>query len=198
MKTRSRYQRIGIFGGTFDPPHLGHLIIAEQACEQLRLDKLLFVPAYLAPHKKKGGRANPLQRLHMVKMSISVNRKFEAAPVEIRRKGVSYTVDTLRELRSEYGRAAFYLIVGGDNYATIRSWKSVNEILRMATIVVYRREHPGIRSRTKRVQRHTRLRGAMLDISSTMIRNRVKQGESIRFLVTENVRRFIEKNKLYL
>ena len=191
-------ERIGILGGTFDPPHVGHLIIAEQACAQVRLDKLLFIPAYLPPHKRSGGRANPRQRLTMVRLATTGRPKFEASSIEITRKGISYTVDTLRELQKMHRGAMFYLIVGGDNFDSFKSWKSVDEISRLATIVVYKRRSPKKRTTGTRMAKLVHLRGALIDISSTMIRDRVKKGESIRFLVPERVRRFIDKNKLYI
>lgn len=198
MRSRTPVSRIGIFGGTFDPPHVGHLTIALEALRQLSLEKVLFIPAYVPPHKKRGGRANPLQRLRMVKRAIAGNPKFEVTELEIRRKGISYTIDTLRELRLQYRDAKFFLIVGGDNFASFKTWKSVNAILKMASIVVYERNAIDKRSRMTRLRKVIHLRGALLGISSTMIREHVKRGESIRFLVSESVRRFIGKNKLYL
>jgi nicotinate-nucleotide adenylyltransferase len=193
-----RRDRIGILGGTFDPPHVGHLIIGEQACAQVRLDKLLFVPAYLPPHKRSGGRANPRRRLRMVRLATRGRSKFEVSPIEIQREGISYTIDTLQELRRKYHKSSFYLIVGGDNFDSFKSWKSVDEIARLATIVVYKRKSRGRKITGARMGKLVHLRGALLDISSTMIRDRIKRGESIRFLVPESVRRFIEKNKLYI
>jgi nicotinate-nucleotide adenylyltransferase len=194
---RNKSKRIGVFGGTFDPPHVGHLIIAEQACAQLRLDRLLFVPAYLPPHKRSGGRANPFQRLQMAKLATTDRPKFEVSPVEIRRRGISYTIDTLMELQLKYRGATFYLIVGGDNFASFKSWKSVDDILKLTSIVVYERATSKKKRSASRVMKLIRLRGALLEISSTMIRERVRKGESIRFLVPERVRHFIAKNKLY-
>ena len=198
MKRNRINQRIGIFGGTFDPPHVGHLIIAEQAVGQLRLDKLIFIPAFLPPHKRKGGQANPLQRLRMVRSAIKNYPKFAVSAMEIRRGGISYTIDTLRELQRRYPLARFYLIVGGDNFATLKSWKSVGDILNLASIVVYARSSHRQTKKSPKNRRIIHLRGALLGVSSTMIRERVKRGESIKFLTPETVRHFIERNKLYL
>jgi nicotinate-nucleotide adenylyltransferase len=191
-------KRIGILGGTFDPPHVGHLIIAEQACAQLRLDMLLFIPAFLPPHKESGGRADPRQRLKMVRLATSGRPKFGVSSIEMRRKGISYTIDTLHEIEKIYRGATVYLIVGGDNFASFKSWKSVDEIAKLATIVVYKRKPLKKETTRPKMAKLVHLRGALLDISSTMIRDRVKRGESIRFLVPESVRRFIDKNKLYI
>jgi len=189
--------RIGIFGGTFDPPHVGHLIIAEQAREQLSLDKVLFVPAHVPPHKKGSATASPHERLTMTKRALVGIPAFQASSIEIGRKGVSYTVDTLRQLTIQYRKAKLFLIVGGDNFTQFGSWKSSDEILRLATPAVYSREG-SLPARWSHHRYHVvRLRGALLNISSTLIRQRLKNGESIRFLVPPSVERYIKLHKLY-
>jgi nicotinate-nucleotide adenylyltransferase len=190
-------KRVGVFGGTFDPPHIGHLIIAQQAVEQLKLERVLFVPAFLPPHKRKGATARPLQRLVMLRKAISGVPAFAVSSVEIVRGGVSYTVDTLRDIKAASGDARLFLIVGGDNFAQFRKWKSASEIRKLATIVVYERAD----SRRKTLQ-HAKgkvifLRGARLDVSSTLIRDRVKRHVPIRFLVPPAVERFIQDHRLY-
>ena len=189
--------RIGIFGGTFDPPHIAHLIIAEQARQQLRLHKVLFVPAHDPPHKKGKAWATPAQRLAMLKLATSGVRGFEVSSIEIGRKGLSYTVDTLHELKSKFKNADFFLIVGGDNFAQLDSWKSVEEILRMATPVVYERDHGGATKTLTNPPTKISLHGPLLKISSTMIRERVRDGVSIRFLVPAAVESYIQRHKLY-
>ena len=197
MVRRSLGARIGILGGTFDPPHIGHLIIAEQARQQLGLDKVLFIPAYVPPHKKNRATANPQQRLAMVRRAIAGSRYFAATPLEIRRRGISYTVDTLKELRCTYVRAKLFLIVGGDNFAGFRTWKSVHEILKLSSIVVYNRHTLETSTPRVRARKVFFLRGAALNISSTMIRDRVRHNESIRYLVPERVEKFIRQNEMY-
>jgi nicotinate-nucleotide adenylyltransferase len=194
---KNEVERIGVFGGTFDPPHIGHLIIAEQARQQLRLHKVLFVPAHDPPHKKGQATANPSQRLSMIKRAVSIVPEFEVSSIEIDREGVSYTVDTLRELRTKYRNAKFFLIVGGDNFAQLETWKSVTDILQLATPVVYDREEKKSRSRMRAMPKNIALHGAALRISSTLIRQRLKNGESIRFLVPSVVERYIRQHQLY-
>jgi nicotinate-nucleotide adenylyltransferase len=189
--------RIGILGGTFDPPHIGHLIIAEQARQQLRLDKILFVPAYVPPHKMGKATASPVQRLTMTRKAIAGVPEFEVSSVEIGRKGVSYTVDTLRHLKSKYEDATLFLIVGGDNFDQLKTWKSVREILRLATPVVYDREEKKNRVSQRTLRNRILLKGASLRISSTLIRQRLMNGESVRFLVPQAVERYIRLHKLY-
>ncbi len=197
MKTRAKSPRIGIFGGTFDPPHIGHLLIAEQAREQLKLDKVLFVPAFQPPHKQDRATANPRQRLAMVRLAVSGSSGFEVTALEYRRRGISYTVDTLRELCGLYPGAQLFLIVGGDNFAGFRTWKSIGEILKLATVVVYKRKHHRDRMKGLHLTRVKYLEGAFLEISSTLIRERVTRRQSIRYLVPERVLRYIWRNGVY-
>ena len=198
MKSALRRQRIGIFGGTFDPPHLAHLIIADQALHQLELDKVIFVPAYLPPHKEKGAEGTPSQRYAMLEKAISGCREFDVTSIEIDRKGVSYTIDTLRHIKTKFRNANLFLIVGGDNYRQLENWKSANEIRKLVTFVVYNRANSPIAMGRRQQRRVVPLKGAQLDISSTMIRYRVNRGESIRFLVPASVELFIRRHKLYL
>jgi nicotinate-nucleotide adenylyltransferase len=197
MSKNKRAKRIGVFGGTFDPPHMGHLIIADQARAQLHLDKVLFVPAHIPPHKMGKATASPLQRLMMTRKAIRGIPEFEASSIEIGRKGVSYTIDTLRHLKSQYADATIFLIVGGDNFAQLKSWKDVRDILRLSIPVVYDREAKNSRTVQRRPGRRILLQGAALTISSTLIRQRLKSGQSIRFLVPPAVERYIRRHRLY-
>ncbi len=194
---RNVAQRIGVFGGTFDPPHVGHLIIAEQAREQLRLDKVLFIPAYLPPHKKNGASASPTQRLKMLQKAVGARSGFIVESLEVERKGTSYTVDTLKELKTRFKKARFFLIVGGDNYVQFRQWKSSDEIRRLATLVVYGRGGLGFNRRARHDRSVVFLRGGFLDVSSTLVRKKIREGGSIRFLVPLPVERYIVRNELY-
>ena len=194
---KSRSFRIGIFGGTFDPPHIGHLIIAEQARQQLRLDKVLFVPAYLPPHKTHGTDATARQRLAMLRMAVKGYRGLEVETLEIDRKGTSYTVDTLQALRQTYRRARFFLILGGDNFSQFKTWKSAGEIRRLTQLAVYHREGNHARIRSSSAGSAIVLGGALLRISSTLVRDKARKGESIRFLVPQAVERYIRRHKLY-
>ena len=114
--------RIGVFGGTFNPPHVGHLIVAETARESLHLDKVLFVPSAFPPHKSSRSLLDPDRRVEMVKLAISGNSSFELSDLEIQRGGRSYTVDTLRILSTLYPRAQLYLLIGIDNLVELHAW----------------------------------------------------------------------------
>lgn len=190
--------RIGVFGGTFDPPHVGHLIIAEQARQQLHLDRVLFVPAFLPPHKTKGAAATPSQRIAMLAMALSGSQGLKVESLEIDRQGTSYTVDTLKELKRRIGRARLFLIVGGDSFEQFKKWKSADEIRKLATLVVYEREKVTVGKRKRGSRSVVVLRGALLNISSTEIRQRIRNGESIRFLLPRRVEQYIRRHKLYV
>ena len=187
--------KIGIFGGTFDPPHTGHLIIAELAREQLKLDKVVFVPAFTPPHKLHREHASPAQRYRMVKLAIRGNKFFEASRMELNRKGISYTVDTLKSFRQKYPRSELFLIVGSDNLVDFDLWRSPSEILTMATVAVYERE--AILPKRNSSLNEIKLSGPRIDISSSSIRKRIMEGRTIRYLIPMAVEAFIAKQKLY-
>ena len=191
--TRTRF---GIFGGTFDPPHLGHLIIAQTAVEDLELDKVLFVPAASPPHKTDRLMATASHRLAMLKLAIKGNKKFEASVLELHRGGISYTVDTLRSLNERYPHAELFLLLGEDNYAEFHSWKSPEEIVRLASLVIYHRSGYGnVKGSSYPV---TELKGPLFELSSTEIRKKVSRGQSIRYFVTKEVASYIKSKKLYI
>ena len=123
--------RIGILGGTFDPIHLGHLAAAEAAIDCARLDRVIFIPSGMPPHRHEAA-ANADQRLEMCRLAIDGNKKFEVSDVEVKRGGVSYTVDTLRELKSRYPNDELFLILGWDAAKLFSSWNEPNEIRRLA------------------------------------------------------------------
>lgn len=190
--------RIGIFGGSFDPPHIGHLIIAELAHEQLGLDKVIFVPAYLPPHKVGGHRSSPSHRLRMTKIAVKGNPKFAVSDIEIQRKGISYTVDTLQYFKKQYPKAKFFLLIGGDNYAQFVAWKSPDVIATLASLAVYPRL--GYNSNVlphSYFGKEYLLHGNTLDLSSTEIRKRVFHRKTIRYLVPENIEQYIVEKRLY-
>ncbi|MBI3586927.1 MAG: nicotinate-nucleotide adenylyltransferase [Ignavibacteriales bacterium] len=190
--------RIGIFGGSFDPPHIGHLVIAELACEQLGLDKVIFVPAYLPPHKMGGHRSSPHHRLQMTKIAVKGNPQFVVSDIEIQREGISYTVDTLQYFKKKYPKAKLFLLIGGDNYVQFVTWKSPDVIAKLASLVVYPR--PGYDSTVlphSYFGKEYLLQGNKLDLSSTEIRKRVFAGKTSRYVVLEKVEQYIVKKRLY-
>jgi nicotinate-nucleotide adenylyltransferase len=184
-----------VYGGTFDPPHLGHLVAASDTCEALELHRVLWVPS--AVHPLKGGRVRtpPELRLEMVRAAIAGDPRFAADDLELRRTGPSYTVDTLRELRAREPGAELFLITGADILGELHRWREPEEVLRLATLVVVSRAGEalspsgGVAARAVEITR--------VDVSSTQVRRLAAAGKSIRYLVPEAVRAVIERERLY-
>lgn len=191
--------RIGIFGGTFDPPHVGHLLAASDACDALALDRVHFVPAARQPLKAGVESAPPEHRLAMVRALAGSDPRFEVDEVEIERGGLSYTVDTLRELRHRWRddrTLALFLLLGADAAATLPKWRERDELAALAEIVVLTR-HGGAESLslTSAVARFVVTR--RVDVSSTEIRERVRAAKSIHGFVPEAVAAYIAAAGLY-
>lgn len=189
-----KIRRIGILGGTFNPPHLGHLILAQESLCKLKLDRVIFIPTYLPPHKKVKGNG-AYARYKMTVLACKGNPKLEVSKIEIDKKSVSYSVETLRKLRKKYGKAAkLYFITGSDSLKEIENWREVDEILRLSSFIVAAR--PGFPFvKTKRKVKLIDM--PPIDISSSMIRDRVRNSKPIMYLVPDPVREFIKKNRLY-
>lgn len=189
---------LGIFGGTFNPPHMGHLVVAERVREELRLNKVLFIPSAISPHKQHKDLMDPACRMEMVRLALLRQECFEPSSIEIDRGGVSYTVETLERLRQDYPGDVLHLLIGMDNVEEFETWKSPEEIVNLAKVVVMTR--PGFPSRevAGEVQRSfVFCQVPEIGISSSEIRKRVKEGKSIRFLVPKPVEAFIKYRGLY-
>jgi nicotinate-nucleotide adenylyltransferase len=190
--------KLGIFGGTFNPPHIGHLIVAEHVCNALRLDNIVFVPAAIPPHKLTDEIVSADHRAAMLRLAIESNPRFAVSNIEIERGGVSFTVDTLRQLKQHF-EGALYLLIGMDNLLEFHTWKSPEQILELATVVVMTR--PGFREAD--VPPEVKDRAMIcpvpeIGIASRTIRQRVREGKSIRYLVSDPVAEYIRQQKLYL
>ena len=190
--------KLGLFGGTFDPVHHGHLIVAEYVREQIGLDRVLFIPTLISPHKTDAPVTSPAHRLAMLREGIKINPFFQVSDMEIERGGVSYTVDTLRLMGEENATDEFFLLIGADNLMEFRSWKEPGEIVKRARLVVMNR--PGFAGAPV----DPLLPGDIIqcavpsiDISSTEIRHRVQQGLTISYLVPPPVARYIGRHRLY-
>ena len=193
-------RRIGLFGGTFDPPHLGHLVLAECARDRLRLDEVRFIPAGQPPHKA-GARISPAAaRLAMVRLAVRGNRAFVVATVETRRGGPSFTVDTLRRVAAESPRARLFLLMGADSLDDFATWREPEAVVRLATLAVARRPGAGIPRRGRAPARPGRvvwLDNSEIGVSSSLVRARVRARRSIRFLVPDAVATYIARHSLY-
>ncbi|MEX2582062.1 MAG: nicotinate-nucleotide adenylyltransferase [Gemmatimonadota bacterium] len=187
--------RLGIFGGTFDPPHVGHLIVAADAFEALELDRLVFVPAADPPHKQGTVGATGRQRLRMLTAAVDGDARFAVDDLEIRRGGTSYTVDTLREIRGREPDAELVFLLGIDQFRALASWREPAEVARLAQLAVFSRggETPDLTGPYEGV--HVPV--SRIDVSSTDVRRRLSQGLSVRYYVAETVRTIIEEERIY-
>ena len=190
--------RICLFGGTFDPPHIGHLLVAQTVCEAERFDKILFIPAYQTPNKID---VTPVEnRLDMLKIAIEGNPNFEISDMELKRKGISYTIDTIKMIKKEQGlnkKDLFYLI-GSDSLLEFHKWKEPKEILNECQVIVAIR--PGFRPSDIPAWILHNIQFANIprfEISSTNIRHRWVENKTIRYLVTLPVWNYINENGLY-
>lgn len=191
--------RLAIFGGSFDPPHVGHLLAAEDAFDQLTLDRIILVPAATQPLKIGRAAATAEQRLAMVKLLVAGDPRFDVSAVEVDRAGLSFTVDTLEAFAVMYPDAERFLLVGGDVLATFAQWREPERILRLARPVVLEREgdHPTTLPAVPGAADLLRLPTRRVDVSSTEIRERVRAGKPIRGFVTESVAAYIARDGLY-
>lgn len=190
--------KIGIYGGTFNPPHLGHLIVTESVRDQLGLDRILFIPSASTPNKNDPSLAPAPDRLRMTQLAIEGNLDFHLSDIEAKRGGISYTIDTVKSLTTDQPNDLFSLIIGADNLLEFQTWKSPREILDLIDLVVMSR--PGyptndLKSEFSRFARFITV--PQIGISGTDIRRRVKSGRSIRYLVPKLVGEYISHRHLY-
>ncbi len=216
-------QKLGILGGTFNPIHYGHLAAAEEVRDRLKLDKVLFIPSFLPPHKQEDDMPSAVQRLEMVRLAISGNSQFKVSDNEVKRGGKSYTIDTIKSLRSQYPGAELYFITGLDSFLDIQTWKEWERLLTLCFFVVLSR--PGytfadlgrigfledsardlealdrqetaqvvIKSDDRRIYME---QISLYDISSTDIRTRIRHARTIKYHLPESVEHYIIENKLY-
>lgn len=192
--------RLGIFGGTFDPVHLGHLIVAETARETLSLDQVLFMLAAQPPHKETRALTAGDLRLAMLEAALADHPHFAISTLELERTGPSYTVDTLRALRQlpAFSLADFFLIMGKDSLNNFHTWREPEAITQLAQLAVYPRRDEFEANVSANLPTHYHsLQAPLIEISSSEIRRRVQMNQSIRYLVPECVRNFIARRQLY-
>ncbi len=195
--------RVGVLGGTFNPPHIGHLICAQEACVQLALEQVMFIPARIPPHKPVEEEPGPEYRLELCSAAVAGDTRFAVSDLELKRDGPSYTVDTLMELHSIAPDNDLFLIVGGDIAAGLADWHQPERVLSLATLAVAKRRgtpREAIDSTLARLpggERTQFFRMPSIGVSSTLVRERVNAGLPIRYLVPEAVENYIAEKELY-
>ncbi len=198
--------RIGIFGGTFDPVHNAHLLLAEQCREQCKLDEVWFIPAGSPPHKKGAGITAGKQRREMLDFAVAGHPAFVIKDLELHREGPSYTVETLRQLKTTHPDDEFFFIVGADSVRDLHTWREPETILEMVTVIGVNRPNISLPDLSELTHKfgETILSKILwvtmpgIDISSTDIRNRIREKKSVRFMTPRAVEVYIHNNRLYL
>lgn len=195
----------GIFGGTFDPIHNGHLHIAYEALYKLNLDKVIFIPSGNPPHKTDKVITDATIRYKLVKDVIQNEKKFEVSDYELKNESLSYTYKTLKHFNEKHEDTEWYFITGADCLMQLDSWKNINEVLSLCNFVVFRRSGYSMEDMLKQKERIEKkfnkkiifLDIPVIDISSTTIRNKIRNGENISYLVPEKARCMVNKMNLY-
>lgn len=198
--------RIGIFGGTFDPVHNAHLLLAEQSREQANLDEVWLIPAGSPPHKESTGISSGKQRREMLDFAIAGNPAFVIKDLELHREGPSYTVETLRQLKETHPDDEFFLIVGADSVRDLHTWREPEAILELATLIGVNRPNISLPDLTELTQKFGEdviakilwVTMPGIDISSTDIRKRLRENKSVRYMTPRAVEVYIHNNRLYL
>ena len=194
----SRRKKICLFGGTFDPPHIGHLLVAQTIFEAENFDKIVFIPTFKTP--RKNNISDIKDRLAMLRMGVTSNPNFEISDLEIQRGGTSYTIDTIREYKSDqnYDSRELYYLIGSDSLQTLHIWKEPREILDESQIIVALR--PGFRPSdiSNWILRKVRFANIpRFEISSSTIRSRWQENKTIRYMVTQPVWEYINDHGIY-
>ncbi|WP_437205033.1 nicotinate-nucleotide adenylyltransferase [Planctomicrobium sp. SH664] len=196
--------RLGIFGGTFDPIHLAHLILAETAREACQLDEVWFVPTFVSPHKEGLAATPPAARLEMVKFAIAGHPQFRVSDLEVKRRQVSYTVDTLREIHTRHPEHELFLLMGADSLGDFLTWKEPQQILQLAKVVAVNRGR-GVPDPAnviaalgnEAVERIQTIDMPLIGISASDIRHRCETGQSVRYLTPRSVEMYLQQHRLY-
>ena len=189
-------QKIGVLGGTFDPIHLGHFSLAQIAYEELNLDKVILIPANYPWLKRPHTLTDSFHRINMINLLIKNYSWLELSNIDVLRGGNSYTKDTLEELKIIFSNETkMYLIIGSDSFHDFSKWKNTKRILELADVVIAKR--PKFEIKANDIQHFKVLNSSMLDISSTIVREKIKKGLSTSKLITLEVKNYINNNKLY-
>ena len=185
--------KVGIFGGSFDPIHIGHLIIAEFAREYMGLDKVIFIPVGNPSHREDN-LVSAIDRYNMVKIAIENNSNFEVSDIEIADGKMNYTYDTLLEIKNRYENCEIFEIIGEDSADYLHKWKNYDDLLEMCKFLVFKREGFNYNSNHRNI---IVMDSPKVSISATFIRDRIKENKSIKYMVEEKVEKYIVEKRLY-
>lgn len=186
-------KKVGIFGGTFNPPHIGHCIVANEVLHALQLDEVRFMPNAIAPHKVVEHAASDKQRLQMVQLAAQQVPNLTVETIELEQGGISYSFETMKALVAREPDTKFYFIIGGDSIEYLHTWYEIDQLIQLVTFVGVNR--PGANAISKYPV--TMVDIPQIDLSSSLIRDRLKQNESVAYLLPEKVEQFIRKERIY-
>lgn len=192
-------ERIGILGGSFDPIHTGHLIIAQDAYEQFALDRVLFTPAHHAPLKEHSPHAPTAQRLEMARLAIEGEPRFALSEIDSQPASANYSIDTVKTLRSQFPRCEFFWILGGDQIAQLHLWREIETLAQLVSFIAFERPDSQ-KAPSSKLPGHARIlyaKSRQLDLSSTEIRDRLKSGRSAKYFLPAKVFDHIKAENLY-
>ncbi|MFC0557983.1 nicotinate-nucleotide adenylyltransferase [Halalkalibacter alkalisediminis] len=189
-------KKIGLFGGTFNPPHLGHLLFAQEVLVQYKLDEVWFIPVNIPPHKERVDLASNEDRIDMLVGAIKDNEYFHVSTIELEREGPSYTIDTIKQLKRIYPNNQFYFLIGGDMVDYLPQWHKIDELLELVTFIGVQRPGTSIKKTYYAEQVHL-LDMMQVDLSSSLIRNRIQEGKPITYMVPKEVEALVKERLLY-
>lgn len=193
FQERSEEKRIGLFGGTFDPPHIGHMLIAQEALSELKLDEVWFIPVSTPPHKEREGLTSGKDRFQMIKAATQNEKQFKVNDIELKREGKSYTIDTIHQLKETYPNHRFYFLIGGDMVEMLDHWYRIDELKELVTFAAFNR--PGatfIENDDVEI-----IPFIDVNISSSIVRKRISEKKPIRYFVSAEVEQVIKEHGLY-
>ncbi len=194
-------KKVGIFGGTFDPIHIGHMIAADQALFYADLDEIWFMPAQIPPHKRNSNITHAIHRLEMLKRVVKLDNRYKLCTIELERSGPSYTLDTMKELQKKFHEYSFSFIIGGDMIEYLPKWYGIEELVQLVQFIGLKR--PGFHHFPKNdegelVYKFVKMIPMpQLEVSSSLIREWIKNGRSIRYIVDDSVEEYIKEQRLY-
>lgn len=186
-------KKIGLFGGTFDPPHIGHLILAEQVYDQCGLDEIWFMPNYIPPHKKKSSNTTTTDRLNMLKLAINGKPYFKIEPIELERQGMSYTYDTMLLLKERDKDNEFFFIIGADMVDFLPNWHRIDDLIKLVKFIGV--DRPTYEGKSPYPVQFIDI--PTINLSSSMIREKVNDGKSVQYLLPDKVINYIKEHGLY-